>query len=51
MGFLLMIISILLGIFFIVFGISHRDSNHWHKISIVLGTVLVLFAIYLGFPK
>ncbi|EOD00056.1 hypothetical protein L21TH_1906 [Caldisalinibacter kiritimatiensis] len=46
-----MIISMLLGIFFITFGIFHRESNRWHKISITLGTVLVLFAIYLGFPK
>lgn len=51
MGFLLMIISMLLGIFFLVFGISHRDGNRWHKIFIALGTVLVLFALYLGFPK
>lgn len=46
-----MIISTLIGIFFIAFGISHIKSNRWHKIFIALGAVLVVFAIYLGFPK
>ena len=41
----------LIGIFLIAFGISHRKSNYWRKISIAFGIALVLFAIYLGFPK
>ncbi|GAA0783223.1 hypothetical protein [Hathewaya limosa] len=51
MGFFIMIISMLIGIFLIAFGISHRKSKYCYKISIALGTVLILLAIYLGFPK
>lgn len=51
MGFFAMVISMLIGIFLIAFGCYHRKSKLCYKISIVLGTVLVSFAIYLGFPK
>jgi CDP-diglyceride synthetase len=51
MGFFGMAASMLLGIFFIVIGISRRKHQGWPIILIVLGIVLVLFAIYLGFPK
>jgi hypothetical protein len=51
MGLLIMLISMLLGIFFIAFGISRKESKRWHIIFIALGIVFVLFAIYLGFPK
>ncbi len=51
MGFFIMIISMLLGIFFITSGIIGKKSNLWHIILIALGIVLVLFALYLGFPK
>lgn len=51
MGLLIMIISMLLGIFFITIGIFHREHKRWHIINIVLGIVFVLIAIYLGFPK
>ncbi len=51
MGFFIMIISMLLGLFFITSGIIRRKSNRWYIILIALGIVLVLFAIYLGFPK
>lgn len=51
MGFFAMIISMLLGIFSIGFGIYRRKSNRWHIILIALGIVFILFAIYLGLPK
>ncbi len=51
MGFFAMIASILLGIFFIVIGISSRKHKVWPIILIALGIVFVLFAIYLGLPK
>ncbi|MDE7423525.1 MAG: hypothetical protein K2N51_07505 [Lachnospiraceae bacterium] len=51
MGFFAMIASMLLGVFFIIFGIYRRKSHRWHIILIALGIVFVLFAIYLGFPK
>lgn len=51
MGFFIMVFSMLAGIFFIAIGFSHRKNNNWHKISIVLGVILVFLAIYLGLPK
>lgn len=51
MGFFLMIISLLMGIFLIALGITYRKRSFWYKISIAVGTLLVLFAVYLGFPK
>ena len=46
-----MIASMLLGIFFIVIGLSRRKHKGWSIILITLGIVLVLIAVYLGFPK
>lgn len=51
MGFLIMTISMLLGIFFIAFGISRTKSKRWHITFIVPGIVFVLSAIYLALPK
>lgn len=51
MGFFAMIASMLLGVFFIAIGISQRKHKGWPIILIALGVVLVLFAIYLGWPK
>ena len=41
----------LIGIFLIALGIIRRKRNSWYKIWIAVGVLLVLFAIYLGFPK
>ncbi len=51
MGFFVMLASMLLGVFFIVVGISQRKHKGWPVILFALGAVLVLFAIYLGWPK
>lgn len=51
MGFFLMVISMLLGIFFIAIGVCYRKSKRWYVFSIVLGVVFVLFAVYLALPK
>jgi membrane-bound ClpP family serine protease len=51
MGFFGMIASMLLGIFFIAFGISCRKHKGCSIILIALGIIFVLFSIYLGFPK
>ena len=51
MGFFAMIASMLLGIFFIVIGLSRRQHKGWSIILITLGIVFVLIAVYLGFPK
>lgn len=51
MGFFGMIASLLLGVFFIAFGISRRKQKGWPIILIALGIVFVLIAVYLGWPK
>ncbi len=51
MGFFAMIASMLLGIFFIVIGLSRRQHKGWSIILITFGVVFVLIAVYLGFPK
>ena len=51
MGFFAMIASMLLGILFIVMGISRRKQKGWPIILIALGIVFVLIAVYLGWPK
>jgi Kef-type K+ transport system membrane component KefB len=45
------LVSMLLGIFFIVLGISRRKQKGWPIILIALGIVFVLIAVYLGLPK
>ena len=51
MGFFAMIASMLLGILFVVIGISRRKQKGWPIILIALGILFVLIAIYLGWPK
>lgn len=51
MGFFAMIASMLLGVLFIVLGISRRKQKAWPIILIALGIVFVLVAVYLGWPK
>lgn len=51
MGFFGMIASMLLGILFIVLGISRRKQKVWPITLIALGIVFVLIAVYLGSPK
>ena len=47
MGFFGMIASLLLGVFFIAFGISRRKQKVLPIILIALGVVFVLIALYL----
>ncbi|APT19338.1 exosortase [Amylolactobacillus amylophilus DSM 20533 = JCM 1125] len=46
-----MIFSLAVGIALIAVGIYRRNKSIWYKISIIVGIALVLYAIYLGFPK
>lgn len=50
MGFIIMIMSFLLGIFFIILGVARRKRNILYKFFIVVGIIFVLFAVYLGMP-
>lgn len=51
MGFFAMVGAMLLGIFCIAVGIHNRKKHRLNLILIPIGIALVLFAIYLGFPK
>jgi ABC-type dipeptide/oligopeptide/nickel transport system permease component len=51
MGFFAMIMSFILGIFFTILGASRRKRNVLYKFLIVLGIILILFAVYLASPK
>ncbi|SDD32162.1 hypothetical protein SAMN05421663_10939 [Terribacillus halophilus] len=50
MGFYIMIMSFILGIFFTILGASRRKQNFLYKIFIVLGIILILVAVYLARP-
>lgn len=51
MGFFVMVLSFLLGIFFVVLGITNKKGKARKILFTIIGIVLVLFAIYLGLPK
>ena len=54
MGFIVMVLSIIIGIFLIVLGfyrIKNKKSRIWNIFAILVGIVLVLFSVWLAFPK
>lgn len=54
MGFIVMVLSAIVGIALITTGALHIKNQRnriWNIIAIALGVVLVLFAIWLGLPK
>lgn len=51
MGFYIMLLSFILGLVIVVVGIKGRKEHNIYKGSIVVGAVLIIFAIYLGWPK
>ncbi|MCM3054976.1 MULTISPECIES: DUF3953 domain-containing protein [Bacillaceae] len=54
MGFIVMVLSMIIGIFLIALGFSrikNKKSRLWNIVAISAGIVLVLFAIWLGLPK
>lgn len=54
MGFIVMVLSAIIGIFLIVIGFSgikNKKNRLWNIVVISIGIVLVLFAIWLGLPK
>lgn len=54
MGFIVMVLSMIIGIFLIALGFSrikNKKSRLWNIVTISAGIVLVLFAIWLGLPK
>lgn len=50
MGFIIMTMSFILGIFFTILGVARRKRNFLFKSFIVLGIMLILFAVYLARP-
>lgn len=54
MGFFAMVFSMIIGVFLIALGISRKKIKKSiipNIVMIVIGIVLVLFAIWLGLPK
>ena len=54
MGFIVMVLSAIIGIFLIALGFScikNKKRRLWNIVAISIGIVLVLFAIWLGLPK
>lgn len=51
MGFYIMLLSFILGLVIVVVGIKRRKEHNIYKGSIVVGVILIIFAIYLGWPK
>ncbi len=54
MGFIIMVLSAIIGIFLIALGISgikNKKNKLWNIIAVLIGMLLVCFAIWLGFPK
>ena len=51
MCFWVMIFSALVGIILTILGISKQKENKTWIISSIIGVVLILYAIWLGFPK
>lgn len=54
MGFLIMLLSFIIGVYLIVSSIfrkKNRKSKMWHIIYMFVGIMLVILAIWLAFPK
>lgn len=54
MGFIVMVLSAIIGVFLIIMGgirIKNKQGGLGNAISLLIGIVLVFFAIWLGFPK
>ncbi|WP_436863746.1 hypothetical protein [Mammaliicoccus sciuri] len=47
----IMLLSFILGLVIVVVSIKRRKEHNIYKESIVVGAVLIIFAIYLGWPK
>ncbi|GGI03059.1 hypothetical protein GCM10007366_19240 [Mammaliicoccus vitulinus] len=50
MGFYIMILSIILGIYLTILGIFRRKYSFLYKSFIVIGILLIVFGIYLARP-
>lgn len=52
MGFFVMLLSFILGIYLIVLGsMRKRFNKNLNLLIVVLGIILTIFAIWLGLPK
>lgn len=54
MGFIVMVLSAIIGIFLIALGFSHIKTKKCRFLNttiILIGIILVCFAIWLGLPK
>lgn len=54
MGFIVMVLSAIIGIVLVITGVTHIKSAKnriWNKVSVLGGIALVVFAVWLGLPK
>ncbi len=54
MGFIVMVLSAIIGIFLVALGFSgikSKKNRLWNIVAISIGIALILFAIWLGLPK
>ncbi|GEL66814.1 hypothetical protein MPS01_09690 [Marinilactibacillus psychrotolerans] len=51
MGFILMILSAIIGIFLVIVGFARAKQNTLYKVLLIIGILLILFSIYLALPK
>ncbi|MFR4513936.1 hypothetical protein [Mediterraneibacter gnavus] len=54
MGFIVMVLSAIIGILLVVMGgihIKNKQGRLMNTVTLLIGIVLVFFAIWLGFPK
>ena len=54
MGFIVMVLSAIIGIVLVIAGVTHiknAKNKIWNIVSILVGIALVVFAVWLGLPK
>lgn len=55
MGFMVMVLSMILGITFSILGISNLKKRNFNTIFnviiLAIGVICIIFSIWLGFPK
>lgn len=54
MGFIVMVLSAIIGILLVIVGgihIKNKQGRLRNTITLLMGILLVFFAIWLGFPK
>lgn len=51
MGFFIMLFSAIIGISLIVVGATRKMGNQWRFLTVLLGIIFMVLAVWLGMPK